>query len=156
MTDVYITREKYEALRDKLDELKEQKQKVALEIAEAASQGDLRENAAYTYSKQQQERILSRINDIQTKLSNAKLLDDVKIDKSKVRIGATVTLKEAHSGEKTKYTLVGSEESDPLKGHISVDTPISRAMLGKNEGENFTVELPKGHKTFKILKLEYI
>jgi len=155
MPNVYVTRKKYESLRDSLDDLTCQKQKIAIDIAEAAGQGDLRENAAYSYAKQQQEKILGQINEIQNKLGNSKILDTLQVDRSHIRIGATVTLQEVADGKKLIYTLVGSEESDPDSGAMSVDTPLSQAMLGKREGETFTVALAKSTKTFKINKLEY-
>lgn len=155
MTSVYVTRKRYEELKDNLDKLNAEKQQVALEIAEAAGQGDLRENAAYTYAKERQSNVLSQIRDIQSKLNSAKILDTLKIDKSHVRIGARVTLEEFGTRREMKYALVGSDESDPVKNEISVDTPLAKAMLGKALGESFTVVLPKATKTFKIKKLEY-
>jgi transcription elongation factor GreA len=155
MTNVYVTRKKYESLKDDLEDLIRQKQSMATEIAEAAGQGDLRENAAYIYAKERQSKILRRMGEIQIKLNNAKLLDTLKIDKSHIRIGATVTLQEHGSKSRVKYTIVGSEESDPADFAISVDTPLARAMLGLKEGESFTVVLPKGAKTFNICKVSY-
>ena len=119
------------------------------------SQGDLRENAAYTYAKEKQAETLVRIGELEAKIKSAQLTDNLQVDKSEARIGATVTFEDRASGKKFSYTLVGTDEADPSEGKISVDSPLARAVLGKKEGEEFTAHLPVGEKHFKLVKLEY-
>src|SRR3989338_965453 len=119
MSETYLTREGYEKLRLELERLKKRKVELSREIGEAAEQGDLKENAGYTASKEKQEEVLRRINEIQIKLKSARLIDELELPKGEIRIGAKVTLKEKESGEEFVYALVGGEESDPLQGKIS-------------------------------------
>ncbi|WP_428897302.1 transcription elongation factor GreA [Parelusimicrobium proximum] len=154
MEKQYLSRAGYEKMVSELKELKDLKAALSEEIGEAARQGDLRENAEYAAAKSKQEETLIKIQDLETKLRNTEITDNLDIDKSEARIGATVTIKDA-SGLEMTYTLVGSMESDPEKGLLSVKAPVAAAVLGKKEGEEFEVELPKGKKTFKLIKLEY-
>jgi len=151
----YLKRESYEKLLKELKTLKEQKAGVAEEISEAAAQGDLRENAEYVAAKEKASELLIKIDNLEAKLRKAQIVDDMDIDKTEARIGATVSIKEMSSGLEMSYTLVGSMESNPDEGKLSVKSPIAAALLGKKQGEEFDVELPKGKKRFKLVKLEY-
>jgi len=155
MQPIYITREGYEKLLKDLEDLRKLKADLSVEIGEAMSQGDLRENAAYTYAKEKQAETLVRIGELEAKIKSAQLTDNLQVDKSEARIGATVTFEDRASGKKFSYTLVGTDEADPSEGKISVDSPLARAVLGKKEGEEFTAHLPVGEKHFKLVKLEY-
>ena len=156
MSAIYVTREGYEKMRKELDGLRAQKAELSIEIGEAMSQGDLRENAAYTYAKEKQAETLIRIGELEAKLNKVQLTDDLKVNKNEARIGATVTLKDTGSDLEMVYKLVGSEEADPLSGSISVDSPLAKAVLGKKEGDVFNAVLPRGEKKFKLAKLEYV
>ncbi|WP_424244918.1 transcription elongation factor GreA [Elusimicrobium posterum] len=155
MEKFYISRKNYEKLRDDLAVLKEQKARLSVEIGEAAQQGDLRENAEYAAAKSKQEETLIKIQNLEMQLRNSEITDDIAVDKSEARIGATVTIKEIGGDSESTYTLVGSMESNPEKGLLSVKSPIANGMLGKKEGEEFEVVLPKTTKRFKLVKLEY-
>jgi len=154
MDTVYITREGYEKLRDELDALRRLKAELSAEIGEAASQGDLSENAAYTYSKEKQTQTLMRIGELEQRLRRAELIDDLKVNKSEARIGATVTLK-CKDGTESVYTLSGATDSDPAQGKISVNSPMARGVLGKKAGETFKIALPKGEKEFTLARIVY-
>ncbi|MFA5162757.1 MAG: transcription elongation factor GreA [Elusimicrobiales bacterium] len=154
METAYITREGYEKLRNELDNLRKEKAELSAEIGEAASQGDLRENAAYTYAKEKQAVTLRRIEELESRLRGARLIDDVKVDKTKACIGATVTL-QTPDGAQTAYTLSGADEADPEQGKISVSSPMALSILGRREGDKFTATLPKGSREFTVVRIEY-
>lgn len=153
--ETYLTREGREKLVAELSRLKKLKPEVAKEIEEAMEQGDLRENVGYTAAKEKQADILRRIVDIEAKLQNVRLIEELHVPKDAIRIGATVTLREQSSKEEFVYTLVGGEEADPLKGTISVHSPIAQGILGLKSGDKAQVELPAGTRHFHVLKVEY-
>ena len=150
----YLTREGYEKLRKDIDALKEQKRELSKMIGEAREQGDLRENAGYQYAKEKQAEVMRRISEIEQKLGSARIIEETKIAKDEVRIGATVTMKETASGAEMTYTFVGQEESDPSAGKLSVHSPLGEGFLGHKMGETVIIDLPAGKKQFKILKIE--
>ena len=116
MEKFYVSRKKYEDLVNEIKRLKEQKAQLSDEIGEAAAQGDLKENAEYHAAKEKQAETLRRIDDLEMKLRNAEITDDLAVDHSEARIGATVTLKDLVADIEFTYTLVGSMESNPDKG----------------------------------------
>jgi transcription elongation factor GreA len=155
MADFFVTREGYEKLKTELEELKKLKTQLSHEIGEAMAQGDLRENAGYTAAKERQADVLRRIYEMDAKLKSARLLDTLTIDKSETRIGATVTLFEEASGEEFVYSLVSTDEADPIEGKISVESPLAQGLLGTKAGQKVRITLPAGQKLFKIVKVEY-
>jgi transcription elongation factor GreA len=155
MTDFYISKEGYEKLKEKLVELNHQKVEVAGEIGEAREQGDLKENVGYTAAKEKQALILERIGEIENKLQSAKLTDELKIDKNSARIGATITMIDNESKEEYIYTLVTSDESEPLEGKISIDSPIAQGLLGATKDSTVKIQLPAAEMKFLITKIEY-
>lgn len=150
----YLSRKNYEKMRQELENLKHTKAKLSEEIGEAARQGDLKENAEYHAAKEKQAETLSKINELEIKLRNCEITDDLNVDKTEIRIGATVTIKD-DKGAQRVYTLVGSMESNLEKGLLSVKAPMAMAMLGKKEGEEFDLVLPRVKRKFKVVKLEY-
>ena len=156
MTEIfYLSRKNYEKLRGNLDDLKKVKARLSEEIGEAARQGDLKENAEYHAAKEKQAETLAKINELEIRLRNIRITDDLNVDKTEARIGATVTLEDLTDGEQTIYTLVGSMESNPDGGLLSVKSPVATALLGKKEGEEFEVVLPRVKRKYKLIKLEY-
>ena len=151
----YVSRKKYESLVNELKDLKEIKAQLSNEIGEAAAQGDLKENAEYHAAKEKQAETLIRIQELETRLRSAQITDDLTVDKSEARIGATVTIQDVDAGIEFTYTLVGSMESNPDKGLLSVKSPLANGVLGKKEGETFEAMLPRGPKQYKLVKLEY-
>lgn len=151
----YVSRKSYEKLREDLDNLKKIKAQLSEEIGEAARQGDLKENAEYIAAKEKQTETLAKINDLEVKLRNTRITDDLDVDKTEARIGATITIEDLADGDQVTYTLVGSMESNPDKGLLSVKAPIASALLGKKEGETFEVVLPKVKRKYKLVKMEY-
>jgi len=153
MPETYMTRAGYEKIIKELEMLKERKKNLSLEIGETREQGDLRENAGYHYAREKQSETLRRINEIEDRISGAKIIDDMDLPKDEVIIGTRVTIKDP-DGETYEYTLVGAEESDPTAGKISVHAPIAQGLLGHKVNETVQVELPGGKTKFKILKIE--
>ena len=151
----YVSRKKYEDLVKELKGLKDLKAQLSMEIGDAAAQGDLKENAEYHAAKEKQAETLIRIQELETRLRNAQITDDIMVEKSEARIGATVTIKDEAAGIEFTYTLVGSMESNPEKGLLSVKSPLANGILGKKEGEEFEAQLPRGPKKYKLIKLEY-
>ncbi len=155
MEKFYVSRKKYEDLVKEVKALKEVKAQLSEEIGAAAAQGDLKENAEYHAAKEKQAETLRRIDDLEMKLRNAEITDDLAVDRSEARIGATVTIKDLAADIEFTYTLVGSMESNPDKGLLSVKSPLASGVLGKKEGEEFEAILPRGPKKYKLVKLEY-
>ena len=155
MEQFYVSRKKYEALVNELNGLKELKAQLSNEIGEAAAQGDLKENAEYHAAKEKQAETLIRIQDLETRLRNAQITDDLEVDRTKARIGATVTIKDLDADIEFTYTLVGSMESNPDKGLLSVKSPLANGVLGHAQGDTFEDILPRGPKKYKLIKLEY-
>jgi transcription elongation factor GreA len=153
MAKTYLSREGYDKLRKQLDVLKAEKRQTSKDIGEAMEQGDLRENAGYTAAKERQAELLRRIGEIEEKLSGAQLIEELGVSTDEVRIGAKVTLGDGE--DKLVYTLVGPEESDPMKGKLSVHSPLAQGMLGAKAGQTVEIKLPAGAKKFKVLKVEY-
>lgn len=154
MGETYMTRAGYEKLVKELETLQQEKQRLSKEIGETREQGDLRENAGYQYAREKQSETLRRINEISSRISGAKIIDDMNLPKGEVIIGVKVTIKEMQSSEEFEYTLVGAEESDPTAGKISVHAPIAQGLLGHKVNDQVTVDLPAGKTKFKILKIE--
>ena len=155
MEKYYVSRKKYEELVQELKNLKNVKAGLSVEIGEAAAQGDLRENAEYHAAKEKQAETLIRIQELETKLRNAEITDNLDVDHSEARIGATVTFVDEENDLEFTYTLVGSMESNPDKGLLSVKSPLAGGVLGHKEGEYFEAQVPRGPKKYKLIKLEY-
>ncbi|MDD5630187.1 MAG: transcription elongation factor GreA [Elusimicrobia bacterium] len=152
MTETFLTRAGYEKLRHDVEELKKRKVQLSHDIAEAREKGDLSENAEYHSAKDKLGEVMSRIDSLQDKLQGAKLIDEIKAPKDTVAIGRAVTIKD-DEGDESTYTLVGTDESDPDAGRISVYSPLAQGLLHRKAGETVTVEMPSGARQFLILKV---
>ncbi|MEE4378228.1 MAG: transcription elongation factor GreA [Candidatus Competibacteraceae bacterium] len=157
MTMVPMTATGADRLREELQELKSvARPRVIAAIAEARSHGDLKENAEYHAAREQQSFIEGRIAEIENKLSRAQIIDVTKMPASgKVIFGATVCLTDEESGEQVRYQIVGEDEADIDAGKISVNSPIARALIGKEEGEIAEFQAPKGIKAYEIDEVLY-
>lgn len=140
------------ALREELTDLKSvQRPQVIEAIAEAREHGDLKENAEYHAAREQQGFIEGRIQEIEAKLSNAQVIDVKSIEPSgKVIFGTTVSLIKMDDDEEVRYQIVGDDEADIKAGKISVSSPIARAMIGKEEGDVVSVQVPSGIVEYEI------
>lgn len=150
----YLTKEGLERLKAELEELKSTgRQKVAKAIAEAREKGDLSENAEYDAAKDAQGMLELKINDLEKKLANARVLDESQLDTSKVTVFAKVLIKNLKTGKELRYQLVSETEADLKRKKISVNSPMGQGLLGKSVGEIALVETPRGNIEFEILDI---
>ncbi len=158
MNKIPLTVRGAETLRAELEELKKVKRPAVIQaIAEARAHGDLKENAEYHAAREQQSFIEGRIKDIESKLSNAQIIDVTTMDAGgRVIFGATVDVVDMHTDEELTYQIVGEDEADIQKGLISVNSPIARGLVGKEEGDVAVVETPGGKREFEIVEVRYI
>ena len=144
-----LTYEGLKALEDELHELKvNRRREVAQKIKEAREQGDLSENAEYDAAKEEQRDIELRIEEIDKILKNAEVVDEDEVDLDKIN---TVTIKDLEFNEEMEYKIVGSTEADSLKGKISNESPVGKALIGAQKGETVEVETPAGIIKYEIL-----
>ena len=157
MATIPITKVGAEKLKTELHRLKTvDRPGVIQAIAEARAQGDLSENAEYDAAKDRQGFIEGRIQEIDSKLSAAQIIDPTTVDAGgRVVFGATVDLEEEDTGEKVKYQIVGEDEADLKQGLINISSPIARALIGKSKGESAEVTTPRGTRSYEVLKVEY-
>ena len=155
---VPMTAQGAQKLRDELQELKTTaRPNVIAAIAEARAHGDLKENAEYHAAREQQGFIEGRIKEIEYKLSNAQVIDINKLPKTgKVVFGTTVLLLNEDTGEEVRYQIVGEDEADIKAGRISVNSPIARALIGKEEGDVVVVRAPGGDIEYEIDQVRHI
>ncbi|MBS0289353.1 MAG: transcription elongation factor GreA [Proteobacteria bacterium] len=145
-------------LREELNRLKTvERPKIIEAIAEARGHGDLKENAEYHAAKEQQAFLEGRITEVESKLANAQIIDVTKLPKTgRVVFGTTVTLINVSTDEEVKYKIVGDDESDLKLGMISVNSPIARAIIGKNKNDAVLVQTPSGEIEYEINEIEYL
>jgi len=152
-----MTAEGYAALDAELKRLKTVERPTVIQaIAEARSHGDLSENAEYHAAKERQSFIEGRVAELEDKIARAQIIDVSKLSGKQVKFGATVNLLDEDSGEKSKYKIVGEDESDVKAGKISISSPIARALIGKEEGDVVEVMAPGGPKSYEIVKVKYL
>ncbi len=149
-----------ELLRKELQRLKTvERPRIVAAIAEARSHGDLSENAEYDAAKEEQGMCEARIKDIEGRLATANVIDVTKLksgDDLKVIFGATVTLVDVDTDKEITYKIVGEDEADIDANLISYMTPIAKGLLGKLEGDEIEIRIPRGTVTYEIAKVEYI
>jgi transcription elongation factor GreA len=150
----YLTQNGYDRLRNELDELKSTgRQEAARAIAEARAQGDLSENAEYDAAKDAQGLLEFKINELETIMSNARVIDESLLDDSKVAILSNVTIKNLKTGKEMTYKLVSESEADAKQMRISVTSPIGQGLLGKLKGEVAKVTTPAGAMEFEVVNI---
>jgi len=143
-------------LQNELKHLKSvERPKNVADIERARDHGDLSENAEYDAAKEHQAHISCRMQEIEHKLASAQVIDPATLDHDKVVFGATVKLHDLDSGEELSYKIVGADETDISKGRISIESPIARALIGKEEGDEVKVSTPKGVREFEVVGIEY-
>ena len=144
-------------LMERLKYLKQvERPKIVAAIEEARGHGDLSENAEYDIAKERQLQISQQIQDIEHKLSLAHIIDPKSINSEKVVFGATVTLSAEDNDEHVTYFIVGSDEADIGAGKISIDSPLARALIGKEQGDEVKVNTPKGIRMYEIIEVKYL
>ena len=155
MEKVPMLAEGYETLTADLKTLREERPKIVDAIEEARAHGDLSENAEYHAAKERQGQVEAQIAEIEDKVSRAQIIDPTTLSGDKVVFGATVTLLE-EDDKPIKYQIVGQTEADASAGRISYNSPIGRALIGKQVDEEIEVTVPSGDKFYLIQKVEFI
>ena len=158
MATIPITLLGAEKLKEELHRLKTVDRPWVIQaIAEARAQGDLSENAEYDAAKDRQGFIEGRIQDIESKLSMASVIDPKGLNaEGKVVFGSTVELEDEDSGDRVTYQIVGEDEADLKLGLINISSPIARAMIGKESGDVAVVQAPGGQRRYEIIQVSYI
>ncbi|MES2032899.1 MAG: transcription elongation factor GreA [Pseudomonadota bacterium] len=157
MEKVPMTAGGYSALDEELKRLKTlERPSVIAAISEARAHGDLSENAEYHAAKERQGWIEGRIAEIEDKIARAQIIDVSKLSGSQVKFGATVTVVDEDTEDEGRYQIVGDHEADVKDGRISLSSPLSRAMIGKEVGDVVEVNTPGGVKAYEILKVEWV
>jgi len=157
MSKVPMTLRGHQLLQDEVKKLKGVDRPAVIKaIAEARAHGDLKENAEYHAAKEQQGFIEARIKDIEGKLSHVQVIDVTEIDaRGKIIFGATVELIDEETGKQITYRIVGEDEADIKNGLISFTSPISRALISKNEGDVIEFKAPDGEKSYEVVEVRY-
>ncbi len=155
-TKVPMTKEGYESLMREFENLKRvDRPQIVKEIAAAREHGDLSENAEYDAAKEKQGLIEGRIKVLENKLANAQLVDISEAKPGTVVFGATVCLEDADSGSRVTYKIVGADEADVKQKKISINSPIARALIGRQIGDTVEVTIPAGEKEYAILDISF-
>ena len=155
MSDIsYFTKEGLQRLKDEVHQLETiERPKISQQIAEARDKGDLSENAEYDAAKEAQGLLEAKISKLKNTLVNARLVDDSKIDNTKVYILSTVKIRNTKNNAEVTYTLVAENEANLAEKKISIDSPIGKGLLGKSVGDIAEVQVPAGIIPFEVLEI---
>ena len=158
MSTTPITKEGEIAIKERLADLKfVQRPKISEAIAEARAHGDLKENAEYHAAKELQGLIESKINEIESALASAQVIDVLSIPETgRVVFGSTVTLYDLDKDEEITYKIVGNLESDPDEGKISIDTPIAKGLIGKNIDDEVAITTPSKTLNYEVISVQHL
>ncbi len=152
---VPMLEEGHRKLNDELKRLRSERPEIVESIEAARAHGDLSENAEYHAAKERQGHIEMTIADLEDQLSRAMIIDPKSLSGDKVVFGATVTLKD-EDGKTVRYQLVGQVEADATHGRISFNSPLGRALIGRQVGEDVEVSTPSGDRYYEIKKIEFV
>jgi transcription elongation factor GreA len=149
--EILLTKEGLQKLEDELDELKTVHRKEVNErIRQAKEFGDISENAEYEDAKQEQAFVEGRVLELESKIRNARIIDETDFVADAVHLGATVKVKEVKSGASHEFTMVGSTESDPRNNRLSNESPLGKALMGQKKGATIDVTTPRGMVQYKV------
>ena len=147
----------YTKLSEELEQLKTHERGIiAAVIDEARAQGDLKENAEYHAAKDEQGLMEARISELTDIVGRAQVIDPSTLAHARISFGSTVDLIDQNTDDEIRYTIVGGQESNPSKGLISIQSPMARALIGKEEGDEVQLMLPAGKKTYDIEEVSYV
>ncbi len=154
MDRVPITKEGYGTLKKELEQLKSVERPNNIKAIETArAHGDLSENAEFDAAKDRQAFLEGRIGELEFKLANADIIDPSTLSKDRAVFGCVVLLENIDTGDEVKYQLVGPDEADIDKGSISVSSPLGKAIIGKEPGEEITIQAPGGKRNYELLEI---
>jgi len=154
MAETYLTKEGFKKLQEEHQALRKQRIELLNEVNQAASLGDLRENAEYHAAKERLQHVTTRLAELDAKLGQVRLIEDLPVAGDEARIGVQVTLEDMQTKERVRYLLVGPEEADPQNGKLSIASPLGKSLLGKKQGDRFTLNLPKAIVPYQVVKVE--
>ena len=150
-----LTRSSYQKIQEELEDLKVNKRKeIAAKIKEAREQGDLSENAEYDAAKDEQRDIEAHIEELETILKNAEIIDHRKIDFNKIHMGCKVKVRDMGTRRETTYEIVSSTEVNSRQKKISYESPIGAALMNKEVGDVVEIEIPAGSVRYKVLEIQ--
>ncbi len=155
MEKVPMLAEGYEKLTANLKALRQERPRIVDAIEEARAHGDLSENAEYHAAKERQGQVEAQIADLEDKVSRAQIIDPTSLSGDRVVFGATVTVLD-DDDKPQRYQIVGQAEADAKVGRISYDSPLGRALIGKQVGEDVEVTVPSGDRFYQVEKIEFI
>ncbi len=145
------TKQGYQELLDELSYLKlTRREEIKEQIAVARGFGDLSENAEYDEARNEQAKVEARIQELEALIENAEVIDETVMDTRTISLGSNVTIYDEDDEEELSYSIVGSNQADPLEGKISDQSPIGRGLMGKRAGDRITVATPAGERHFTI------
>lgn len=154
MERIPVTKQGFEALKKELENLKKVERPQNLNaIEEARAHGDLSENAEFAAAKDRQGFIEGRISDLEFKLANVDIIETDKLPKDRAVFGCKVVLENIETGEDVSYQLVGPDESDIENGRISVTSPLGKAIIGHKPGDELSLEVPGGRRTYELIEI---
>ena len=158
MSRIPLTKDGEVAIKEKLSKLKFiERPKISEAIAEARAHGDLKENAEYHAAKELQGLMEAKINEMESAIVNAQVIDVKEIPETgRVIFGSTIKLYDINNEKEITYKIVGNLESDPDKGLISIDTPIAKGLVGKFQDDEVTIDTPVGQLNFEILEVKHL
>jgi len=140
-------------MREELARLKAERPKISRDIGTARDHGDISENAEYHAAKERQGMVEAQIKDLEDKLARSEVIDPTRLTGSRIRFGATVALSNVETEETVTYQIVGADEADIEHGTISVGAPLARALIGKEAGDEVTISLPVGKRTYEVVSV---
>lgn len=155
MNTIPISVEGLARVKKELEELKKERPEVIDAIAKAREEGDLRENAGYDAARERQGMLEARINYIESRIPRFNVIDLKTLSGDRVTFGATVEIEDLDTGETKTYTLLGPDETDTAAGKISVLSPVAKALLGKEEGDEIVVDAPRGRIEYEIVSVSF-
>ncbi|NCD24200.1 MAG: transcription elongation factor GreA [Deltaproteobacteria bacterium] len=155
MSRIPISVDGFKRLEKELEELKKERPAIIQAIKEAREEGDLRENAGYDAARERQGLLEARISHIESRMIQFDIIDIDTLHSDKVVFGATVTMEDMETGERKTYTLLGPDEADHTKGTISIASPVGKALLGKSEGDEISVQVPRGRVDYEIVAVNF-
>jgi transcription elongation factor GreA len=154
MSETYLTKDGLAKLQAEHKALLQQKRQLTEEVSKAAAMGDLRENAEYHAARERLQHVSQRLAELDAKLQHVKLIDELGIKEGEARVGTLVTLEDEQTKERFSYQLVGPDEADPQNGKLSIASPLGKTLLGKKQGERFTLALPKAVVPYRLVSIE--
>ena len=155
MNSIPISVQGYKKLEEELAKLKSERPQIIQAIKEAREEGDLRENAGYDAARERQGMAEARIKYIESRLALYQIIDLDKISGEKVIFASTVDVEDVDSGESKSFMISGPDEAEPSKGSISFLSPVGQALLGKEEGDEVTIDIPRGRVTYEIVGIRF-